>query len=79
MKWIPLISLLTLAGCSTKHTTTYIYVKPPEKLTTYQCYAVKAGHTVDDLASAYVYNLGCIRQYEIMVESLKLYMEKLDE
>ena len=80
MKFRLLLSLgflSLLSGCWMKPTEIYIYVRPPESLTTFPCYASAPGHTLNDLAVSYVYNAGCIRKYEVMIESLQEYLESL--
>ena len=71
------VFLLSLPACYKRHTTDYIYVKPPSSLVTYPCVAEPPGTTLNELATAYVSNLGCIRSYETQTELLLRYMESI--
>lgn len=76
-KILLLICLLNLAACSQKPSTVFIYKGLPPELLISPCYSTKAGTTVPALVEAYVYNLGCLKAFELQLQAQQQYSENV--
>lgn len=77
-RWLLILSILLSTGCSQKPTIKYIYKTTPNELLNTPCVAVRHGDgSVKQLANAYVENLGCIKKYEVLLDSVREYNTKM--
>lgn len=73
---------MMLTGCSTKPTQIYTkieYLEFPKELLIHPCSSVRHGDgSVNQLASAYVKNIGCIKKWENRMDSIENYVISIE-